>query len=119
MTAARAPTPKPQGPQPGQSPARSPTRPSLVRLLIQRLHDAGQAGLRLPWNTSSQPTSGFRSQGPPSLVGRPRLCLSQDASEVGAGLTGKESTARWMGVTRGLATQEAPGEVFAEAQLQD
>lgn len=49
-------SPKPRAPgPPGPSPARSPTQPSLVRLLVQRLHDAGRAGLRLPQNTSSQP----------------------------------------------------------------
>lgn len=62
-------SPEPREPPTRPSPARSPTQPSLVRLLVQRLHDAGRAGLRLPRNTSSQPhfrlpTSGLRTRPP-------------------------------------------------------
>lgn len=45
--------------QPGYAPARAPTRPSLVRLLVQRLHVAGPAG-------SGPGFLGTRPHGPPS-----------------------------------------------------
>lgn len=58
------------------------------------------------------PISGFRSQDPPFWVGRPRLCLSRGACEVGEGVARRESGVRGMGVARGLAQRGATGEVF-------
>lgn len=61
--------PPPRTASPGLTAARPAPRPSLVRLLVERLHVAGPAGLTLrrPGNTSSPPplpTSCFRPQGP-------------------------------------------------------
>lgn len=86
--------------QPGCAPARAPTRPSLVRLLVQRLHVAGPAG-SLPRNTSSQsrfrlPASGRRPRPLlPARVAPTRALLVVVATEEeGTGRRGPEKKAK-------------------------
>lgn len=68
--------------------------------------------------TAPLPASDFRSQDPPSWVGRPLVRLTRGGCEVGEGVARKESRTRGVGVARHLARRGAPGKFSAGAWLQ-
>lgn len=104
-------------------PVRAPTRPSLVRLLVQRLHVAGPAGSGLGSlrTRPHSPPSGFRLPVVgPSLPSRPGLPPRAPDYQWGRDRrkgTGKEAWRRWLSVVRGSAPDGGRGSIGFDRRL--